>query len=800
MRSPRISSVIGFVLLSLLVIPIAGCSSPETRAQNFYESGKKLLAEHNPQIAAVQFRNAVSLKKDMLPAWRGLAEAEEANHHWEGLASALQTILELDPKDDTTRLKLARLFLAGGAVDQSLKLANALSEPTANTADALALKAAIFYKLKDHDSALRYAQQAVKIAPGNVDAVLVLAAVQLEQNDATGALNILKQHGFEQTGNFGIQMLKLRIYQQLKDYSNLENLLQELAKEHPTDLSFQKQLVGVYILEHREQDAEKTLRAIAAANPKSPAAVLELVQFLFRTKGPEAARQELVTRINSGTGDVFALQLALAEFDFDQGKADDSFKLLTTLTQSANHDKSIKAKIMLAQLDLRQKKVDPAEKIINDILASDARNVDALKLRATIRLDNGQTDGAIADLREALNDQPNSSDLMLLLASAYERSGSIALANDEYTNAAKDSKYDINIGLNYVAFLRRHGNIDQAYDFLSELVDHHPNSVPVLTAFAELKLLKQDWAGAQQISTRIRKLGNNDAIADQLSGVALGGEQKFDQSIAAFQSAFNASPNATRPMFALVGAMLKAHQTDRALSFLNSVLKDNPNNADARVLLGDVLLLSKKDDQAEDNFKLAIQKQPKAEIGYRALANLYIRQKQYDRALDVLHNGLAEMPKNVMLHMTLAAAFEAEGKYDGAITEYETLIRQDPGSLIVANNLASLLADHRSDKASLDEAKALAERLRDTPVSQFRDTLGWVEYRQGNLKDAAQLVQEAAAVMPKTALVHYHLGMIYLQTGETTKALAELKEALDQQPTADLQSQINTALNGIKSQ
>ena len=64
-------------LLIFAALSAAGCSSPEERAQSYYDSGMKLLAAHDDQKAAIEFRNAVKLKKDFLPAWRGLAQAEE---------------------------------------------------------------------------------------------------------------------------------------------------------------------------------------------------------------------------------------------------------------------------------------------------------------------------------------------------------------------------------------------------------------------------------------------------------------------------------------------------------------------------------------------------------------------------------------------------------------------------------------------------------------------------------------------------------------------------------------------------
>ena len=68
--------------------------------------------------------------------------------------------------------------------------------------------------------------------------------------------------------------------------------------------------------------------------------------------------------------------------------------------------------------------------------------------------------------------------------------------------------------------------------------------------------------------------------------------------------------------------------------------------------------------------------------------------------------------------------------YDGAISEYQELLKQQPGSLVIINNLASLLADHRTDKASLEQAQSLVGRLQGAQIAQFKDTLGWVYDRR----------------------------------------------------------------------
>jgi tetratricopeptide (TPR) repeat protein len=391
---------------------------------------------------------------------------------------------------------------------------------------------------------------------------------------------------------------------------------------------------------------------------------------------------------------------------------------------------------------------------------------------------------------------------MLLLASAYERNGMMDLADKQFADAMKISDFNPTVGLDYVAFLQRRNGTDRAYDVLTELANRWPNNVQILSALAQAKLSRQDWAGAQEIAETIKRVGNTGGdVADQILGAALSGQGKYDASIAAFQSAAAATPSAVTPgMVDLVKTMVNAKQTDKAIAYLQSVLKDNPKNAEAYVLLGNIQLVNKSLDQAEKSFRSAIDSQPKNSNGYQALANFYMSQKNTDAALVAIQTGLKEQPESPNLHLALAAILESKLDYEGAISEYESLLRQQPGSLVVINNLASLLADHRTDKASLDRAQSLALILRDSQVAQFKDTLGWIYNREGNFKASVPLLEEAATALPDSALIHYHLGLTYTATGQMTKASDQFKQALAKSPDSELEVKIRSELKKIGAQ
>ena len=74
-----------------------------------------------------------------------------------------------------------------------------------------------------------------------------------------------------------------------------------------------------------------------------------------------------------------------------------------------------------------------------------------------------------------------------------------------------------------------------------------------------------------------------------------------------------------------------------------------------------------------------------------------------------------------------------------------SILKQEPGSVVVANNLASLLADHRTDRTSHERAYNLALTLRKSQVPHFKDTLGWIHYQRGEHKAALPCLRKRRA-------------------------------------------------------
>lgn len=771
--------------LLLAALQLAGCGTREESAKGYYESGMRYLEKKDYIKAHIELMNAVQLKENMVEAWRGLAEIDEHYQDWASYAKSLRRIVEIEPKDIATKVRLARLFLLANSLDEALKMTNEALEIDPENAGILALKAGVLFRLRDTDGAIRTAQKALEIDPGNPDANVVFAVQKFLQRDFNGALKILEAVTDAGKDDVGVAFLKIFILESMGDLAQVESLLRRLIDVYPNEPAFQVQLIKFYIAHKRQDEAVKLQRAIVAARPDDSNVELDLVNLLGTLKGPDAARTELVARINAG-GRVFPYQIALAQLDFVQGNVADSTKLLEQLIGSASlPDDVMMAQNTLAGMYMSKNNVAAAERLIANVLDTDDRDINALKMRASIRMDRGEIDDAIADLRTALNEQPRSFELLVNLSIAYERGGSIDIADKVLLDATKASGFAPVVGLNYVAFLRRRGLNEQANKMVSDLVNFNPNNTAVLSALADVKLAQQDWIGAHEVADAIRRLGDKSDIANQISGAAFSGEKKFDDSLAMLQSVYAANPGAVQPMTALVGVYLQSKQIGKAEGLIKEALKVNPENAEALVLMGSIALAKNDPGQAVKNFEAAIKQQPKDIIGYRALADYYARQKKNEEALRIIRAGLEQQPQSFALQLTLADLLEATGEYEAAIAQYESMLKAQPGSMIVANNLATLLADHRTDKASLERANSVAVLLAKTQVPQFKDTLGWVAYRRGDYAVAISLLEGAVAAQPNIPVFHYHVGMSYLAIGQDAKASEQFKMARALAPNDD---------------
>jgi Flp pilus assembly protein TadD len=147
--------------------------------------------------------------------------------------------------------------------------------------------------------------------------------------------------------------------------------------------------------------------------------------------------------------------------------------------------------------------------------------------------------------------------------------------------------------------------------------------------------------------------------------------------------------------------------------------------------------------------------------------------------LAALRRGWETLPGDFTVGVFLATLLDRQGKSGEAIEVYEAVLRKVPGNPLAANNLASLLLDHRQDKASLARALELAKPLATSADPMAMDTLGWAYYRNGDYSNAVRQLERAVATDAGNPLFQYHLGKSYAAARNTASARQHFRRALE---------------------
>lgn len=149
--------------------------------------------------------------------------------------------------------------------------------------------------------------------------------------------------------------------------------------------------------------------------------------------------------------------------------------------------------------------------------------------------------------------------------------------------------------------------------------------------------------------------------------------------------------------------------------------------------------------------------------------------KAYDRAFEVLTELRADSPEDVELMYEQAMLAERLGRIEVMEQLLREVMRREPDHAHAHNALGYALADR---KLKLQEARQLIEvALARNPGDPFiTDSLGWLEYREGKLQQAAVTLRKAYQARPD-AEIGAHLGEVLWQLDQQQEARQVWREA-----------------------
>ena len=247
----------------------------------------------------------------------------------------------------------------------------------------------------------------------------------------------------------------------------------------------------------------------------------------------------------------------------------------------------------------------------------------------------------------------------------------------------------------------------------------------------------------------------------------------------------------------------------------------NPSQPGLWAFYGSVAAMNRKFDEAETDYEKEVALHPGNEAVLRPLAELQIYRKEQPKAIQTLQQVLKLKPGDAQVTLQLASLLTHEKRYPEALTLLQSAALKSPGNKqlilqlgrtqlaagrteeavstlhtaledtidpLVLNDAAYELASHDVDLTLAEEnaGKALAALEAETQkfslaevtsvslgraslVSATWDTLGWIEFKRGDLKLAESYLAAAWATSQHPE-VGYHLGRVYEKQGRSQAA------------------------------
>ena len=779
-----------------VVAALAGCDSAAEKAAKNFAAAKELVSQGDIPRALVELRNALKNDETLTDARMMLADLLLQQDRKGDAFGQYRAIVEKDPANLQATRALAEISFDAMAWDDAEKYTSAGLALAATDPGLLAVQVGLEYRkaVSGHDSAEMErsafkGSQLLLQHPELLRARRVVLSDLVQRGDLKGALAQADAGLVLSPKDRDLNNVRLVVLGRLNDKPAMEKQILSMVALYPDDEEVGRLLVEFYLSTNRAAEAEAWLRSRIKPDTTDPGPRKVLLQFLAQVRSLPTMRDELAQALAQKplpadiAGAEIEFRMMKSAADFSLGQKTEAMAALEALLEGAEPSAQIdQVKVQLARMRLATDNPVGARALVEEVLAHDPGQNGAIKLKSAWLIEDDNSKEAIRLLRDGLADAPEDSQLMTLLADAYEREGRPELIGDMLARAVEASRQAAPESLRYASYLAKKGDTAGAETVLIDALRRSPDRFELLVLLGQVHLSMRDWPRTEQDIAAIRERFQTPqatAAADELQARMLQGRGQGDALNAFLGELVQKAPQALAPRIALIRTTAQGGNVDQALKEAQALATEMPNAPEAQLLLGQVQLAANKSAEGLATLQALVQAHPDFEDGWQTLYAVQAGQGDKAGADATLAAALKALPDSRALLIMQAGVLERSGDIAGAIAVYETLYGKNSNDMIVANNLASLLASTRSDQASLDRAWAVARRLNGSDVPPFQDTYGWLAFRRGDTAAALAALEPAAKGLPSDPSVAYHLAQTYAALGRKEDAAAEYKRGAD---------------------
>lgn len=335
---------------------------------------------------------------------------------------------------------------------------------------------------------------------------------------------------------------------------------------------------------------------------------------------------------------------------------------------------------------------------------------------------------------------------------------------------------------------------EEALPLLEKSLRRHPEDKRLRLTYARL-LVEQDRLeeAMGEFATLVQQHPGDDDLRFSMALVCLEA-QAWREAIVYLEELIERGSHLDAAHFNLGRAYRELGEHEQALA---AFAKVGPGNEylPAKLMQAELLFSLSRNQEASQLLASARNEQPDYAIQlYLIEIEALSKQQQIDAAWQLAEQALEQFPDDLNLLYTRAMIAEKRGDLAQLERDLRFIIEREPDNAMAINALGYTLAD-RTDR--YDEARALIEQAYqlNPDDAAILDSLGWINYRLGNLEEAETQLRKAHERLPDHEIAA-HLGEVLWAAGEQREARTIWAEALKQQPDSDVLRETIKRLTG----
>jgi tetratricopeptide (TPR) repeat protein len=747
--------------LALLALScVLGCGgSASAKRDQHLARGDRFLADNKLAEATLEYKLAVTADQRSGPARQKLGDAYLRQKDYPRAFSELVRAADLLPTDIEAQLRAGRALLLANQFDDARGRAEKVLSLDPRNIEARILKGNALASLKDLPGALAQVQEAIQTDPTQSASYSHLGALQYAHGDLPQAEAAFKQALRIDPKSSTARLALANLYWSTNRHREAEEMIKEAAAMDPSDLRPNKALALLYLGTGRVAQAEEPLKRVA----------------------------------EHSTG--FDGKIMLADYYVNVRRLPEAQAIYETV--AATPDGAPAAKLRLAALGLTKGDRAGAYRLVDEILKTNPKHVEALVARAQLQFGDGKAVDGLASARSAVAADSNSAlahfVLGQILASQYQMED----AEAAFKVAVRVSQFaPANVELARMAI--RSGKYADAVRYAQAAVDRVPGYGEAHLLLARAQIANGNPSGADApIRLMVANYPDVPAVQAELGRLLLA-KSDAAGAAAAFTRALSKDPEQVGALEGLVVLEVQQKHAPAARKRLDAAVAAAPKNGELQLMAARLYGTAFADlTAAESSVKRALAADANNLAAFDLLARIYVEGKNLPGATTEFEKLAQREPKSVANQTAVGVLYQLQNRLDESAAAYQRALALDPRAAVAANNLAQLYLDRNQN---LEIALQLAQTAKAgfPTAHEVDDTLGWAYYKKGLSAQAVGAMKTAAAAQPNNAIYLYHLGAAYALGKDKINARQNLEKALKLQanfPGADDARKILASLN-----